>query len=187
MTDVLHTTLADAVRWLEGEGLPYALIGGIAVSIHGQPRATADVDLVIAADIPRALRLLKKLPESPFRPLFDGAAEVVERAFILPIRHATTGIKVDLAIGLSGFEQQAIERAEPTLVGGHSISVATAEDLIIMKMLAGRAQDTQDVRGIVAARQDDLDWDYCLRVAAELEEAVEQDLVAQVRELREGV
>jgi predicted nucleotidyltransferase len=187
MIDVLQTTLADAVQWLEAEGISYALIGGIAVSLRGQPRTTADVDLVIAANVPRVLQLLGQLSRSPFRPLFDDVEEVVQRALILPLRHAKTGIKVDVAIGLSGFERQAIERAESITVGGGVVCVATAEDLILMKLLAGRPQDMEDVRGIVAARQQNLDWDYCLGVAAELQEAVEQDLVKRVHELRDDL
>ena len=186
MNDLLHQTLADVAQFLQREGIRYALIGGIAASVRGQPRATADVDLVIAADVDRALMLLRALPDSSFLPLFAGVEEVVERAFILPMRHLTTGIKVDLAIGLSGFEQQAIARAEPIDVSGHTISVATAEDLILLKLLAGRPQDEQDIRGILMAQHDAIDWCYCLRVAEELEEATGQTLVQRVRELREG-
>ncbi len=186
MNDPLHRTLADAVRFLEGEGRAHAVVGGIAVSVRGQPRATTDVDLVIAADVDRALELLRGLDGSPFLPLFEGADEVVEQSFILPMRHVATGIRVDLAIGLSGFEQQVIARAETIRVGDQVISVATAEDLLLMKLLAARPQDEQDVRGITVAQQDHLDWDYCLRVAGELEEAIGQDLLQRVHELREG-
>jgi hypothetical protein len=39
----LQTTLVDAVNFLESESVPYALVGGLAVSLRGQPRVTADV------------------------------------------------------------------------------------------------------------------------------------------------
>ena len=50
--------------------------------------------------------------------MFDEVAEVVERSFILPLRHRTTGIKVDIALGLSGFERSLIDRAEPVDIAG---------------------------------------------------------------------
>ena len=53
-----------------------------------------------------------------------------------------------------------------------------------MKVLAGRPQDDQDVRGMVLAQSDRMDWDYCLNVARELGEAVGQDLESRVRTLR---
>jgi len=64
------------------------------------------------------------------------------------------------------------------------ISVATAEDLLIMKVLAGRHQDEQYLQGLVIAQGDRLDWDYCLRMAADLGEAIDQPLVNRIEELR---
>lgn len=88
-----------------------AVIGGVAVSLRGIPRMTVDVDPVIQADVDNGLRLARDLPSTPFMPLFEGVEEVVASAFILPIRHRVTGVRVDLAIGMSGFEREAVSRA----------------------------------------------------------------------------
>jgi hypothetical protein len=64
--------------------------------------------------------------------------------------------------------------------------VVTAEDLLVMKVLAGRPQDLQDARGIVAVQARRLDWEYCLDVARELGEAVNQDLAGPIRSLRDA-
>jgi hypothetical protein len=186
MHEPLQATLHDAVDFLKKAGIPYALIGGLAVSVRGQPRVTADVDMVILADVPQSLRLLSSLHATAFKPLFDGAAEVVEKAFILPLRHRITNVKLDLALGLSGFEQQAIARAGLMDFGGYPVAVASSEDLLIMKILAGRPQDDQDVRGLITAQGEQLDWDYCLRVAGALGEALDQDLVGRVSKLRDA-
>jgi len=63
-----------------------------------------------------------------------------------------TNIKVDMSLGLSRFEQQLISRAELLDISGTMVSVVTAEDLQLLKILAGRPQDMQDARGIVAAQ-----------------------------------
>jgi hypothetical protein len=184
MNEPLKTTLADAVSFLLHEGVPYALIGGLAVSLRGQPRVTADVDIVIGADVERSLRLVAMLERTSFKPLFDGVEEVVQSAFILPLRHRVTHVKVDLALGLSGFEQRAVVRAEPMDLAGSNVLVATAEDLLIMKILAGRPQDDQDVRGLLVAQGDHLDWQYCEQVAAELSDALGENLVDRIATLR---
>jgi predicted nucleotidyltransferase len=184
--DPLQTTLADAAAFLAREGIAYALIGGMAASLWGETRTTADVDLVIDTDVSHALTLITRLEQSSFRPLFDKVAEVVERSFILPLRHRTTNIKVDMSLGLSGFEQNLIGRAELLDISGTMVSVVTAEDLLVMKILAGRPQDTQDARGIVAAQSDRLDWEYCINVARELGEALNQDLVGPIQSLRDN-
>jgi hypothetical protein len=185
VNDPLQTTLTDAANFLVSQGIAYALIGGMAASLRGQTRTTADVDLVIDTDVSHALALIKRLDRSTFRPLFDNVAEVVERSFILPLRHRTTNIKVDMSLGLSGFEQKLIGRAEPLDVSGTMVSVVTAEDLLVMKILAGRPQDTHDARGIVAAQAQRLDWEYCMNVARELGEALNQDLAGPIRSLRD--
>jgi hypothetical protein len=117
--------------------------------------------------------------------LLDNVAEVIERAFIVPLRRRTTNIKVDMSLGLSGFEKELINRAELLEVSGKMVSVVTAEDLVVMKILAGRPQDVQDVRGIVAAQSHRLDWEYCMNTARKLGEALNQDLVGPIRSLRE--
>ena len=172
----IRTTLIDVVSLLEQKGVRYVLIGGLAASLRGQPRVTADIDLVIGADVARALRLMSSLATSRFEPFVPDFEEVVKRSFILPLRHRYTGVKVDMALGLSGFEQQLIDRAEKMAIAGQSVPVATAEDLLLMKVLAGRSRDDQDIHGIIAARGATMDWDYCRRVARDLGEALSQDL-----------
>ncbi len=186
VNDALKITLIDAVAFLDGERIAYSLIGGLASSIRGQPRVTVDVDIVIATDVDDALNLISKLTQTQFMPPFDDVAEVVKRSFILPLRHRVTGVKVDLAIGLSGFERQLISRSENVSFVGARVQVATAEDLLIMKTLAGRPQDDQDIAGLLVAQRDHLDWDYCEQTAKELGEALAQDLLTRIRMLRAG-
>jgi hypothetical protein len=64
------------------------------------------------------------------------------------------------------------------------VPVATAEDILIMKVMAGRAQDQQDVHGIVTAHGNELDWSYCGQVAQELGDALGLDLAAQIKRLQ---
>jgi hypothetical protein len=184
VNDPLQTTLADAAELLRRNAIPYALVGGMAASLRGQPRATADVDLIIGADLAVTLALAATLDSTAFRPLFSDIASVIERSFILPLRHRRTNVRIDLALGLSGFEQQAISRAKPIDIGGYSILVVTAEDLLIMKVLAGRPQDEQDARSIVTAQGKNLDWGYCQTVAKDLGDALGQDLVRSLNAFR---
>lgn len=90
---------------------------------------TVDVDLVIHAEVDAALRLVETLEATPFQPLFPGVQQVVTSAFVLPLRHRTTGVRLDVAIGMSGFEQDAVRRATPVDVGGTAVPVATVVTL----------------------------------------------------------
>ena len=186
MDDAIRRTLADIASFLAERGTSFALIGGIAVAVRGEPRFTADVDLVISADVDAALELLESTHGSTFAPLFDGADEVVRKSFILPLRHRETGIKLDIAVGLTGFERQLVSRAPLESMGAFSIPVATPEDLLLMKALAARPRDIDDARSIVEKGGATLDWEYILDTGRELGQAIEQDLAGQLRALREG-
>lgn len=56
------TELEALVDALNGDGVPYALCGGLALGIHGHPRTTIDIDLLVeAADVSRALVVAKRV------------------------------------------------------------------------------------------------------------------------------
>ena len=185
MEPALWPTLADAVAVLEARGMRCALIGGLAVSLRGQPRMTVDVDLVVLATVEEALQLVHELDSTCFAPLFPGVEEVVTKSFILPLRHRSTGIRVDLAIGVSGFEQQAVTRATPVAIGDTQIPVVSIEDLLVMKALAGRPQDDQDILGLVATQRNAIDWPAGLGLAEKLGSAIDIDIASRLRVARE--
>jgi len=184
VNEPIHAALSDIAAFLQEHGVPFAIIGGLAVTARGEPRSTADVDAVIATDVAGGLALLKELRDSPFLPFFSGVEEVVEKAFLLPLRHRATNVKVDLALGMTGFEREAIRRATATPLGGCTVPVVSAEDLILMKLLASRARDTEDARRIVERQGESLDWRYLEETARGLEEVTGQDVSRPLRELR---
>lgn len=146
-------------------------------------RNTEDVDLVIAVDVAveAAIRFLHALPVDQFRPYFPEVELVARTSYIIALEHISTRITLDLAIGMSAFEQQIVSRSEDVQLSDRSIRIATVEDLILMKCLAGRPQDDQDIAGMVAAQAETIDWIYCETVARQLEEAIEMDLVARIQ------
>jgi hypothetical protein len=180
----LEQTLADIADFLNLQGVPFAVIGGIAVAVRGESRFTADVDIVLGIDLEQSLALLAAVRESPFRPLFSDVEEIVQASFLLPLRHQESGIKVDLAIGVTGFEQQMIARSTPVQLADRLVPIVSAEDLILMKLLASRPRDIADIDGIVEYQGDGLDWKYLLQTGRELTEAIDQDLVSTINKLR---
>lgn len=67
----------------------------------------------------------------------------------------------------TAYEAQAIGRAVRVDIGGQQVPFATAEDLILHKLFAGRPRDVEDIRGVVARKHDSLDWTYLERWAQE--------------------
>jgi hypothetical protein len=151
---------------------------------RGEPRFTADVDVVALIDVERALTLIDQLDESPFRPLFPGVEEVLRKAFMLPLHHRETNITVDLALGLTGFEQAVVTRATPVSVKDCELPIATAEDLLLLKLIAGRPRDTDDAFRIVVKQADALDWSYLEETGADLQKSLARDFVPQLMRWR---
>ncbi len=182
--DPVQVTLGALDGFLRLHEVDYAVIGGLAVIVRGQPRATVDVDVTVALTVDDAIRLLEPLGESGFATLFPEVEQVVRTAFLLPLRHTKTGVPIDVAIGVSGFESQLIQRASIEDLGSVRVPVASSEDLILMKLLAGRPQDSADVEHIRRRQAGRLDWSYLQETGRQLQQATDQSIVAQLQELR---
>lgn len=115
--------LLDLARSLTASGIPYALIGGIAVGIHSaSPRATADIDVAVPTSVDRAF-LVSALEGRGFRLRREFPHGV---NFLHP-----NGEPVQVAAD-PGFDPM-IERAEQVEVGRIAVAIVTKEDLIAMK------------------------------------------------------
>lgn len=63
-------------------------------------------------------------------------------------------LNVDISLGALPFEKEAIERSQLVKSGGVSFRIPTPEDLVIMKAIARRPKDYEDIRGIVSLHPD---------------------------------
>ena len=162
--------LASLTSELDRRGIRFMLIGGQAVLLHGEARFTADVDVTLDAG-PAALSDLRAacdtLHLTPVAPASESLETFVRRTFVLPARHAATGMRVDFIFSTTPYEAEAVARAQRVQIGGALVPFATAEDLVIHKLFAGRARDVEDVEGVVRRRGAALDWAYLERWAAE--------------------
>lgn len=183
-TQVLRA-LKETAEFLASQEIDFAIIGGIAVAVRGEPRATLDVDAVLKCDVERALALLQTLHSAPVAPFFDGVEEIVRTGLLLPLEHKDTGIRIDLSIGMSGFDQQVVANASSWSIDGQNIPVASAEYLVVMKQLAARPRDLDDIEGILTRQGARFDWPLTLRLAEELSEAVDDDVVTPLQRAKE--
>lgn len=159
--------LARMARALRAYDVPFMLIGGQAVLLHGEPRLTLDVDVTLGVS-PEALgSVLTACDAMGVDPLPEKVEEFVRETYVLPVADPATRIRIDLIFSTTPFEAAAIDRAVEIEVSGERVPFATAEDLIIHKLFAGRPRDLEDVEGIVRRQGSALDWDYLGTWAAE--------------------
>jgi len=125
------------------------VIGGPAVLLYGEPRLTRDIDVTVGltpSHLPRVLAVVQSLG---LQVLVPDVTSFVEQTWVLPTLDEATGLRVDFIFSRTPYEQSAMERARKVPLGGGMVTFASPEDVIIHKMLAGRARDEEDVRSIL--------------------------------------
>ena len=79
------------------------------------------------------------------------AISFARRSAVLLLEHKASRVGVDLTICRLPFDSDAIDRSRLIVMGDLQFSVVAPEDLIIMKAIAHRPQDFQDIRAVVRA------------------------------------
>lgn len=125
------------------------IIGGIAVGFLGKPRYTADVDAVFllsTKDIPNFLELARA---ENIIPRIQNAEDFARKNRVLLLKYAPTETEVDISLGIMPFEEEMVKRGVVKSFANISARLPTPEDLIIMKAIAHRPKDLEDIRTIV--------------------------------------
>ena len=165
--------LRMVAQLLEREGVPYALIGGVAVQLHtAEPRSTLDIDLAVPmyADIPRRALIAAGFEHTGRHDHSDnwrapGSAPLQQRT------------AVQFSAEDEGIADAVAHASVVNLGGGVQLRVATVADLIVLKLAAAveparrpskRAHDMADV----------------LALLEEHPELASEEMVARVQDVR---
>ena len=183
MEKTLEAPLRQAIQALTERGYRYAIIGGVALSQWGVVRATYGVDVKVLVP-----NLDFDAVRADLRTAFPtGAREhAPENPFIVAVN--VDGIIVDFLLTLPDYEEQIIERAVQRDLGGWSVWICSAEDLIIQKVVAGRSTDWSDVEALLIEQYGGLDRAYIQDWLEQFAEALENpELLKQYQRLVERV
>lgn len=145
---MLEKLLQRVAAALGREALPYMIIGGQAVLLYGEPRLTKDIDITLGAGLDRLSAVVNAAHGAGLTPLVNPETFTRE-TMVLPCSDPESGMRVDFILSFSSFEQIAISRARTVKIGNTELRYASVEDLVIHKLIAGRARDLEDVRGIL--------------------------------------
>jgi hypothetical protein len=153
---------------LERAGVPYMLTGSFASSIHGVPRATHDVDVVIAPTREQLLALLDQFPDTEYYVSRDAALDALARRSQFNVVDFASGWKIDLIVRKArDFSREEFERRRAMEVGGVWLDVASAEDVLIAKLewakRGASEQQLDDAAGVIRSQGEKLDIAYVER------------------------
>jgi hypothetical protein len=136
----------------------YAVIGGMATAYRSQPRFTKAVDILLAIPQVALLGLLHELQRRGFE--FDLPKVIQEwtqeHMTVLSFR----GIRIDWLKPVIPAYLHILDRTTEESWFEQPIRVASAEGLILLKLLAFRTQDLVDIENLVAAQGPTLDLEW---------------------------
>ncbi|MBI3631531.1 MAG: nucleotidyltransferase [Candidatus Staskawiczbacteria bacterium] len=162
---------------LDGLKIPYIITGGMAVSVWGRPRFTADIDIVV--------QLLSKNTNSLAKELLklDKDVYVSEEAMLEALKNngefnfidPNSQLKVDFWVVDDTFNKQKIQRAVIKKIGGKKINFISPEDLILSKLLwhkdSNSTKQLDDIKSVLAISK--IDFKY-------LKKWAEKQLTAEI-------
>jgi hypothetical protein len=141
----LNTDFKDLLKSLNSNRVRYLLIGGYAVILHGHPRLTNDLDVVIANDSDNIERCLDALRDFGF-----SGPDLTVELFAEPknmVRMGVEPVKIEILNFLEGVEfDAAYERREVRAAEDIQIDLISLDDLLANKRAVGRDKDLLDVK-----------------------------------------
>lgn len=143
--DAPEATLSDIAALLRRQRVPFALVGGLAVSIRGEVRFTRDVDIAVSVDGDAPFEsLVQTLSASGYRPIATVEHELRKRLAQVRLE-SSSGVLVDLLAASCGIEPEIVARATVVRIEGvGEVPVARAEELLAMKVLSMTDRRLQD-------------------------------------------
>jgi predicted nucleotidyltransferase len=176
--DTVNSAIGAACRVLEAAGVPFALIGGAALPAWGRIRATADADILLCMERGSSeseaglVRLVGALRVEGFAHHDRADRKRVGGFLILhfwfPIRSQGVSVRLDLLCSDDASHREVLRRAVRRRIDGLTVPVASCEDLVLLKLRAGRPIDTADARALLAINRGELDGRYLESRAAAL-------------------
>lgn len=166
--------LVKIAKLLDELQIPYLVTGGLAVLIWGQPRFTADIDIVIETKAEDRSRIYEKLLE-----LGKSYIDETEIKKAIEIRgefnfiDGESGIKVDFWILKDDeFDVSRLKRRVAREVLGENVYFTSPEDLILIKLVwykeSGSSRHVEDVESVIKISGDKLDLRYIKEWAEKL-------------------
>lgn len=171
---------------LKKDSIPYMVIGGQAVLLYGEPRLTRDIDITLGLGVRELNKLKETISSLGLKILVERDEEFVEKNMVLPTLDEKSGIRVDFIFSFSPYERQAIERAKDIKLGRSLVRFASLEDVVIHKVIAGRARDLEDIKSILLKNQK-YDSDYIEKWLKEFDKSLNEQFLKIFREIKEKI
>lgn len=179
MADIVEHTFGLVVTLFHRVPVPYVVIGGFAVNVWGTERATLDIDLLVGgrrSQFDSLMALAEKYGLQP-QPQFLEANPFLRG---IMVRCRIENLHVDFLRPRDAQDRKVLRRRRQASFAGYSLWFPAPEDLILMKLKAGRDRDFDDATRVVEQNKASLNYRYLSRWARKLGVVNELNYVLRV-------
>lgn len=184
---MIKKLIAKVAKVLDRYSIPYMVIGGQAFLLYGTVRLTEDIDITLGIDTDNLNQMKKLLKKMGLAIPKNIDNSFVRKTNVLVGIDRTMGIRVDFIFSFTPYERQALERIKKIKLNNYKINFASCEDVIILKMFAGRARDLEDVRILIEKNINKLDIGYIKRWLKEFSKVLGFSLVKEFEKNIKGI
>jgi len=183
--------LEKLIEKLNEQNIPYMLSGSVSSSFHGQPRATRDVDIVIAPTEKQLLDFVNSLREDYYVSL-EAVRQALAHKSTFNVIDNQSSWKVDFIIRKDRpFSHQEFRRRCTVKIKGIDVWATSPEDTILSKLEWAKdshsEQQFRDALGVAVVQWDRLDMDYLYKWANQLQvESSLKQMLEQAKKLLES-
>jgi len=181
--------LEKIIQALNKAQIPYMLSGSLASSFYGRPRATNDVDIVIAPTEKQLILFVQSLGKNYYVSL-DAVRSAFKNNSTFNIIDIQAGWKADIIIRKDRpFSSEEFQRRKNYKIMGMDIWATSPEDAILTKLEWAKESDSElhfnDAFGIAVVQWEQLDTDYLTKWAKDLK--VENSLKKLIKKVQESL
>jgi hypothetical protein len=166
--------LKRVIEVLTAAGIDYMVTGSIVSSLQGEPRATHDIDLVVALPAEAVAHLVSAFPPPDYYLSADAIRDALRHRSMFNLLSLTSGEKADFWILTEDpFDQSRFSRRRLEEVLGSRMYVSTPEDTILMKLrwatiAGGSEKQFKDALRVYEVQRSGLDVAYLNHWAKQL-------------------
>lgn len=137
----------DFIQLLNDHKVKYMVVGAYALSLHGRPRHTGDLDIWIKPDAENARKMVDVIADFGFAPLSLTEDDFLRENYVTQLGYPP--LRIDILNSISGVDfDEAYPMRLVTEMEGLAVSFINASDFIKNKHASGRAKDLGDIEAL---------------------------------------
>jgi predicted nucleotidyltransferase len=144
---MLEQDFIEFVEFLNKHQVKYIVVGAYALSFHGRPRNTGDLDIWIKPDAENVRRMVRVIADFGFDQLRLTEDDFLRENYVTQLGYPP--LRIDILNAISGVDfDEAYNARVETDIDGLQISFISAKDFIKNKQVSGRAKDLADIESL---------------------------------------